>query len=594
MSAEPPKSAQLEWQDGVPVSTDYGDVYFSRENGLAETRHVFLSGNQLAERFVDHTQPVFTIAETGFGTGLNFLAAWQLWASLPEPKPCLHYITLDLHPLSPLDLEKAHAVWPELSAFSEAMRAVYPPLFPGMHRRVMDAEGRVTVDFLWGEAQAMLVGYAPAFCTPKVDAWFLDGFSPAKNPHMWQPELYTQIARLSASGTTLATFTAAGHVKRGLQDVGFAMEKIPGHGRKREMLCGRFRPESRTAPKPVQKSAMVIGAGIAGVGAAWQLTQMGYHVDIFDSASGICHQASGNPAAAFTPYFTADWSARGRLYASGFSQTRHLWQWLQTRGHTIKGELYGSLVLGDPALAKQRQQARHARLELPCEVMEPVSAEQASVLAGLALPYGGYHYPQGGWLNMHSLCTALLAEMRAHVSFHASQPIDRIAYENGQWSIYDPANTQLGSAEKLVLACGYQAQKLLPELPLQAVRGQLLKLSGVALQPLAALGKILHFGEYLTPLNDGAMILGSSFSRNDMGLDIRAEDSAMLLQKLRDIFPALDTSGLHVEPWVNVRVATAQRMPLIGPVANQPEGLYCSLAHGSRGSLSGLYPFISR
>jgi tRNA 5-methylaminomethyl-2-thiouridine biosynthesis bifunctional protein len=591
MSKTLPSPAVLQWDEhGQPVSAAYDDVYFSRANGLAETQHVFIHGNNLVPRMATHAEPWFVVGETGFGTGLNVLAAWQCWAALPEPKPNLHIITLDLHPLQMAALEKAHEAWPEVAEYAKQLREAYPPLWPGMHRRYL-AEGRICIDFLWGEASEMLAAYQPAYGAVKVDAWFLDGFSPAKNPAMWHPALYAQLARLSAPGATIATFTSAGHVRRGLQDAGFAVRKVAGYAHKREMSVGEFQPTQVAAIHTQSAEALVIGGGIAGIAAAWQLVRSGRKVRLLEREGQMLQGASANPLSAFTPYFTADWSSRGRLYASAFAHTAHLLSHLRSRGHTIAGSQCGSLMLDVPDSPRARQQERHGRLNLPPEVLRAVTAAEASEIAGVALGYGGHFYAQGGWFSMRDFCQALMSEMGDVIAVEYSSPVERIYHEAGQWH----AKTVNGnySSDMLVLACGYQAAKLLPTLALQPVRGQLLSLPAATAPQLSALRTVLHFGEYLLPSVNGTHIVGSSFGNGDDALDIRAQDTEKLLQSMQRIFPQLDVAELttQAQPWVGLRCATPQRQPLLGPAKDQPEGLYLSLAHGSRGTLSAPLSF---
>ena len=254
--------AQLDWISGQPHSTEYDDIYFSVDNGLEETRHVFLAGNRLHERWqqlADNgtTGAIFTIAETGFGTGLNFLCAWQAWnthfahrnlhvgqGANPNAiqnadcaTPRLHFISTELHPLTQADLAAALALWPELAPYSSQLVAQYQYIAAGWHGLEFDA-GRVTLTLLVGEVASTLPQLRA-----KVDAWFLDGFSPAKNPAMWQASLYAQMARLSVPDTTFSTFTSAGMVRRGLQEAGFQVTKVHGFGRKREMLSGKYAAE---------------------------------------------------------------------------------------------------------------------------------------------------------------------------------------------------------------------------------------------------------------------------------------------------------------------------------------------------------------
>ncbi|PPD51904.1 MAG: hypothetical protein CTY12_07175 [Methylotenera sp.] len=224
--------AKLEWRDGQPYASTYQDVYFSSDNGLLETDYVFLQGNVLQSRWQTLKTPHFTIAETGFGTGLNFLSAVKLWLEVAPATAMLHYISTEKHPLSLQDLTSALALWPTLVEFSHLLLANYEKLLQG--DQALDLfQNRVRLSLLVGDATTQMHQIHGV-----VDAWFLDGFSPAKNPDMWQTELFQQMARLSAIGSTFATFTSAGHVRRNLAAAGFNTQKRAGFGKKREMLQG--------------------------------------------------------------------------------------------------------------------------------------------------------------------------------------------------------------------------------------------------------------------------------------------------------------------------------------------------------------------
>lgn len=234
--------ANLEFNaEGTPVSRDFDDVYFSNDNGLEETRYVFLEGNHLSTRFPEHPRRLFVVAESGFGTGLNFLTLWQAFdqyrAAYPEATlQRLHFISFEKFPLTAHDLRLAHQRWPELAHWAEQLQTQWPPAIGGCHRLILD-DGRVTLDLWLGDIND-LTDKLDDSMNQKVDAWFLDGFAPAKNPDMWSPHLFSAMARLARPGATLATFTSAGFVRRGLQEAGFTMRKTKGFGRKRDMLVG--------------------------------------------------------------------------------------------------------------------------------------------------------------------------------------------------------------------------------------------------------------------------------------------------------------------------------------------------------------------
>lgn len=577
----------LRWEEGVPVSEQFGDVYYSRDSGLAEARHVFLDGNGLPMRWRHHAAQQFVIAETGFGTGLNFLAAWQAWDQLPQPRPRLHFISVEQHPLAVEDMARAHSLWPELAPYSEALCAVYPHAYPGVHRRHL-AGGNVILDLCWGDALDMLAKYDQSFAQTQVDAWFLDGFAPAKNEGMWQPELYRIMRSMSAGGTTVASFTAAGHVRRGLEAEGFAMRRVAGFGRKREMLAGALR--GQVSPMQSKRPAIVIGGGIAGAGAAWQLAQQGKNVVVIE-ADNLASGASAAPLSIMSPYYTLDWSQRGRLYASGFAYTQHVWTYLERKGHTIDGRICGVLSLDIDEAARTKHDQWAARLKLPREVLRRVDAVEASALAGVDVPFGGVWFSEGGFISLSSLVQALLADAGERVELRQGYAAEHMQYHSGIWRV-TLANGDVLESDLVVMASGMGAKRFLPDLPLRPVRGQLL--SFAAPEHLSPLKCVLKFGRTLTPAYHGRMVLGSTFAPNRDDIFASDNDTEILLRDLAALFPDTGSAELVavVTPWCGIRCTTAQRQPIVGSVTDK-SGLYLHLSHGSRGSLSGLQPFVT-
>ncbi|MDI1300206.1 tRNA (5-methylaminomethyl-2-thiouridine)(34)-methyltransferase MnmD [Methylotenera sp.] len=232
----PSNTANIEWRDGQPYASEFQDVYFSTDNGLLETDYVFLQGNDLMKRWLDAEMQTFIIAETGFGTGLNFLCAVNAWLATSPENATLHFISTEKYPLSLQDMRTALSFWPQLKAVSEPFLAQYESLINGANTIAL-YDNRVQLSLLIGDATTSL-----SKITSQVDAWFLDGFAPAKNRDMWQTELFQQMARLSKTSTTFATFTSAGDVRRGLINAGFNVTKRTGFGKKREMLIGNFIP----------------------------------------------------------------------------------------------------------------------------------------------------------------------------------------------------------------------------------------------------------------------------------------------------------------------------------------------------------------
>jgi tRNA U34 5-methylaminomethyl-2-thiouridine-forming methyltransferase MnmC len=225
MDAGRTEGAEVVWRGPVPVSAQFDDPYFSRENGLAESRHVFLAGNGLPGRF----RAGFHVAELGFGTGLNALAAWAAWRAAGVPGD-LRFTSFEAFPMAPGDMRRALAAWPEIAELVALLPEGWHPgdgglALPGLQLKVIT-----------GDARACL----PAW-DGRADAWFLDGFGPAKNPELWEPALMVEVARHTASGGSFATYSAAGTVRRALAAAGFEVERVPGYGCKRHMTRGNLR-----------------------------------------------------------------------------------------------------------------------------------------------------------------------------------------------------------------------------------------------------------------------------------------------------------------------------------------------------------------
>ncbi len=578
----------LEWKDGTPVASAFGDVYYSKENGLEETRYVFLEQNGLPECL--QNSPLHVVGETGFGTGLNFLTLWQMWESLPAPRPKLHFITTERFPLDAEAMRAAHAHWPELSAYSKALIAALPPAISGAHRRWF-AGGDITVDFLYGDAAAMLTRYNE---TP-IDSWFLDGFAPAQNPDMWSEALFAALARLSHGGTRFATFTAAGFVKRGLQAAGFDVQKTRGFGTKRDMLVGSFKTNeesiwpagqslvaegvrliAETSRSEQEQSNIIIGAGLAGIAAAWRAAKLGQRSIILEASNTICAGASANPAAAFTPFYPAKWNMRGRMLASGFWTMHHLLEYLHEKGHTIQGAS-GLLMLN---LAEQSKRGKRtadwqSSLTLPDTIRRSVKAAEASKIASVEILYEGWYYPHGGWWHMGDIANALLADAGDLVEVKLNHKLLTLENKQGIWRA-ECANGSVLESTHVTLANAHAAQHFLPDLGIEPLHGQTIALDAPAhFQPQC----VIHAGHTLIP-KAGKLHWGASFRHNVDSADVIAEDTEMLREDLRAIFPEL--ADADVTAWAGLRCTHPSRLSLIGP---HESGLYLHLAHGARGLL---------
>jgi tRNA 5-methylaminomethyl-2-thiouridine biosynthesis bifunctional protein len=592
---------KLEWHDGQPFSAQFGDVYFSRESGIEETRHIFLQHNHLQKRWRILCGRLFTIGETGFGTGLSFLCAWQLWRECASSDARLHFVSTEKYLLSRNDMAQALALWPELAELSVQLLDQYRWLAPGWQRMHFDS-GRVTLTLLIGDARETLPQLRAA-----VDAWFLDGFAPAKNPEMWQPELFEQIARLSVPGCTFATFSSASAVRRGLEAVGFKVEKVTGFGIKREMLRGEYAGDTASWPILPDKRATVIGGGIAGTASAWSLAQRGWQVTLIERHDGLAKEASGNPQGVLYPRLSGHDIPLSRVAQAGFMTTLRLLQQLLPKGDDWD----------DCGLLQQAFNAREAkRCEevlargLPPDLMRAVDAEEASALAGLAMPYGGLWFPSGGWVHPAALCRALATQ--SGITLKTSTRALNLLHIGHGWQVMD--EHALLAETPVVVVCGANDSAAFAQtmhLPLEPVRGQITQLPATAAS--AGLKAVVCTEGYISPARRGSHCIGATFAPDERTLELSVADHAENLAMLRHLSPtlfrALESATLdaaQLQGRAALRCVAPDYLPLAGPLLQAAQvterysqgsrlpakhlpwldGLYVNTGHGSKGLLT--------
>lgn len=590
----------LDWQDGQPVSALFGDVYFSRESGIAETRHVFLQKNRLRERWQELSHTIFTIGETGFGTGLNFLCAWHLWREIAPPHARLHFVSTEKFPLTQDDLQCALAMWPELSELSRLLVAQYQRIVPGWQRLVFD-DGRVTLTLLVGDARKTL----PQL-TASIDAWFLDGFSPAKNPEMWQQDIFDQLARLAMPGCTLATFTSAGFVRRGLQAAGFTMEKVAGYGSKREMLRGRFAGSTSTKMAP-ERRAVIIGGGIAGTSSAHALATRGWHVTLIERHAALAQEASGNAQGVLYPRLSGHDIPLSRIALNGFLHTLRL-----AEMHLEQGRDWDKCGLLQQAFnAREAKRCDEVAMRsLPTELVRTVDATEATELAGLEMPQGGLWFPHGAWIHPPALCRALADHPNTHHSL-SCEPLT-LRQTQDSWQVLE--HDRVVAEAPVVIVCTANDSLRFAQtthLPLEPVRGQITQLP--ATDTSRQLKTVICTEGYISPAWNGAHCVGASFSPGEIDIALRAEDNAHNLSMLRALSPALYGSlgGTTLAPEtlsgrVSLRCVAPDYLPMAGLLLDpntlvdryeigsrkSPDelpwltGLYVNTAHGSKGLLT--------
>lgn len=632
----PIEPASITWNaQQTPVSAYFGDVYYSTDNGLAESHYVFLQHNRLPDRWhelCDHATTCFTIAETGFGTGLNFLATLQAWQQTPLENARLHYLSVEKYPLSPQDLQRALQQWPQLNGLSEQLIANYPPLVPGFHRIDLP-DLRVHLTLVFGD---MLQALPQLQAT--VNAWYLDGFAPNKNPQMWQTELFHYMQHLSSSGTSYATFTAAGAVRRELAKAGFSVNKVKGYGHKREMIAGElvqqqtgpsalpadqepwYRPKKIAGRHHPIRSAIVIGAGLAGCYSANALARRGIKVTVLEQHDQIAQEASGNPAGITFTRLSAFDSPQNRFYQKAYlyaadgiaRQLEHS----DLRADTDY-RFNGVFRFAFNEKERDEQQKLLASGLWPADMATSLSATGASELLGFPCRHGGLLIHKGGWLTPAELCRINLDHEL--IQLHANSKAENLAYNGQQWQVATAEKTHCGDA--LILANGFGANQFpgLEFLPLRSVRGQITYLPGTR-KSEQALRHALNYEGYITPAKNGFHCVGATFHPKSTSRDFSQEDHQTNLRNLAATIPELyemlmeeDSLGKSwplTQGRVAFRCQSPDYLPMIGPVpdlaqfkldyADLRKGFlkkafplgsylpqcYVNVAHGSRGITS--------
>lgn len=632
--------AQIHWDDtGLPLSTQFDDYYFSKLDGLAETQYIFIEHNQLKARFNALSGgQVFTIGETGFGTGLNFLATWALWRQCAAPDTHLHFVSVEKFPLTKHDLTRALALWPTVANEARELLEQYPSVIhPGFHRLKFKAAG-ITLTLIIDDAttglQQLLASQHPAYYLPQgsIDAWFLDGFSPVKNPEMWRPELFATIAQLSVPGTTLATFAAATIVKRGLSEQGFSIKTDVGFGRKREMVSGQLievaaqldpndLPQDRFQSKhplpwgiePADsrehlsaRQAVIVGGGISGCHTARALADRGWAVTLIEQHPQLASEASGNPQGVLYAKLShrQETLSDFNLLALQFAQRHYTPFWGSV------GERCGVLQLAynDKAHQLHEQLRQHFGQQT---LFEPLDRHAASAQAGVDCPSGGLFFPSAGWINPATLCQQLTSHKS--ITVISNTQVQALDYHQ-QWSLQLQTNetgiTRTIDSPVVILATANHAQQFqqTQQLPVKPIRGQVSYLKASA--QTAPLKTVICGDGYFPPAMDKRHCIGATFDPRSDDLTPLDSDHQRNLNTLTKQLPSLAAS-LSAEQVSGGRAAlrctTPDYLPMVGSVPiyesvlqnyatlrknaranihtlsdNHP-GLYVNIGYGSRG-----------
>lgn len=574
-------TADLDWQivDGIdiPVSKQFGDVYFSKDNGLLETRHVFLNGNDLDSRLAQlPAYGYFCVGETGFGTGLNILALWQLWQQVrPNNHSHLHAISVEKFPLKKEDLIRALNAWPELKPLSDALISQYPAAIAGCHRLNFPDE-RFSIDLWLGDAHDVFPSMAK---TTQVNAWFLDGFAPSCNPDMWEDKVLNNIVRLSDVGTSFASFSVAGVLKRGLKQHGIHITRPRGFGHKREMLKGIWEqaaadtvsPEPDSTQKKTLKPSQarkiaVIGAGIAGLTSAWAFASRGHQITLFDQTAPLSG-GSGNPLALLNPKLCPIEQSHQHLMTLA---------WQHALKHYSKFKAFRPIQVNQLAL-KDSESLLGLADAYPAGILKKVDAQTADIDS----VYPSLQLLHAGAVSPHQLRDEILLHPRIHYQ-HAKVSSLK---QTEQVSVWSEAQL-LGEFDHVIVCTARETAQFFDSYPtLKPIRGQVSWVNNSE-QPLA-MHTAYSYGGYCMQLDSQHLILGASFYPNRDDVEILEEDHVHNYELIHSVFPHYAQSLNKISTWhgrASVRAQSQDYFPVLGKVKSEDE-IYSFAGLGSKGFL---------
>ena len=579
------QTAELDWEIvddiEIPISKQFGDVYFSKDNGLLETRHVFLNGNDLTERLSQlHDYQYFCVGETGFGTGLNILTLWQLWQQVRlDNHSHLHVVSVEKFPLNKADLIRALNVWTELKPLAEKLIQQYPLPIAGCHRLSFPEE-RFSIDLWLGDAQDIFPTIPK---TQTVNAWFLDGFAPSCNPDMWQANVLDHMVRLSDFGTTFASFSVAGVLKRGLKQHGIQISRPRGFGHKREMLKAIWLDTSQTEtqsqdsettiaapPKSEtskQRKIAIIGAGIAGLSSAWAFAQRGHQVTIYEQNEPLSG-ASGNPLALLNPKLCPIEQAHEHLMTLS-------WQ------HALN--FYPQFKAFRPIQVQQIALKNADELSgLVEQYPENVLTANTTLECFPETEFPSLTLHQAGAVSPHQLRDEILQHANIRIE---KVKISRLESTDSQVTLWQDQQI-IAITDHAIVCCAKQSAELFKNYPvLKPIRGQVSWVEN-SQRPLA-LDQAYSYGGYCMQLDTAQLILGASFYPNRDDAEVLTEDHVHNYELIHNVFPKYAQGLPSVDTWqgrASVRAQSLDYFPLVGKIQNLGQ-IYTFAGLGSKGFL---------
>ncbi len=643
------QQAHIQWnENNSPQSVHFNDIYFSKLDGIAESNYVFIEANNLKERWNQLTpNAIFTIGETGFGTGLNFFATWFAWNQFRKLHPTssnlnkLHFISVEKYPLDIEDITRALSVFPDITYLVNQFKNHYPPQpLCGVHRLSFQ-NNEIQLTLCFDEAKQGLDSLlcsdsstanfetkALSFGGPEVyvDAWYFDGFAPQRNPEMWRKSLFESVARLSKPNvTSFATFTAASRVRNTLDEVGFKCKKIKGFANKREQLTGIFTQNALNAIEkqlkpswhirrledgsiPTDKNVTVIGGGLAGCHTANSLAKNNFNVKIIEANKEVAMAASGNLQGVVYTKLSLDknplcqFNLASQLYANQFYYNHNFFN--------TCGKQSGVFHIACTPNDKKNYSSIVNQFQGKNNFLKWIDEADTEEVIGLPLNFSGLLMHKAGWLSPKTLCKQLIDHK--NIDLITNTHVQYINRDGNSWELYDNHNRLINKSSILVIANASSAKSFSQTsyLPIKSIRGQ------VTHVPETSLSKQLRTtvcgAGYIAPAtNEGQHCIGATFTLKDHSEFATQQEHLENIQNIDRVIP-----GINIENTVDLSALTGRvafrstspdYLPIVGPIPHLEKmyqdflplsknanriipkpgsylpNLYCNLAHGSKG-----------
>ncbi len=541
---------------GAPRSDHFDDIYFSATDGLAETQHIFIEGNNLpaAWQGAGQNKKSFTICETGFGTGLNFLAVWKLFEETMQAGQTLDFISFEKYPLTPSKIKDALAPWAaHFGSRIEILCNDYPLRIAGFHR--IKISPHITLTLIFDD-----MNDAIPQLNAVVDCWFLDGFTPAKNPDMWTDTLFQNMERLSASKASFATFTVAGSVRRGLEATRFNVQKDKGFGHKRDMMKGHFEGQGMPQSSYYGKRIAIIGGGLAGTACAYTLKQYGFDPVIYEREEALATGASGNSLGMFNPRFCAQRDEFSEFFVPAYDQLIRL---ARKAGAAIDYNPCGALHIINSPEKEKRFRSLMVKWMWHNDHISILNAEEASNIAGISINKECLYLPDSGSLSPHKLCHYLARD----IEVRTVSPIGSL----------DEVE-----ADAVILCNAHAAKEFIDWLPLVKVRGQITEIETPSM--FQNLKMNIHYGGYVSATQGSANIIGATFEKWIDHEKVTEKGHDENITNLINAFPSLKKSSLKIKGGrARFRTEPHDHFPLVGQVTDEGKPIFMATAFGSHG-----------